>query len=243
MRRISIGFLTVLAAALLLSGCSLQPALREPAVDGGGLTESEARAMSFEQQYLLAGERHQELNERLAQLQAEIFEDEWLDGSTVSEVIPWDGYVMSPGLPGITRDNTYNFSVSRWYFPEQDIATLVREVGKSWEARGWQITEETIPPGGGIRVFFTTDDGYWFECIQRGEDEIKLTGESPVYWGDSHRLIQTAAERRDAENAAGATWDTTERDERGHAYRLPGVFRPFPAWDAVSEGAGSDASS
>lgn len=243
MRRTSAGLSAVLAGALLLSGCSLlSPSSREPAVDGGGLTESEAMAMSLEEQYRLAGERHQELNERFAELQAEIFEGEWQEGATTSEVVPRSAHMLSPRMSGTTRDNTYYFAVSRWYFPEQDIATLVREVGKSWEARGWEVIEETSLPGGDIRVFVTTDDGYWFECNQNG-DEIKLSGDSPVYWGDNLELAVATAERRDAENAAGATWDTTDRDAEGYAYRLPGVFRPFPVWEAVSESAGSDASS
>ena len=235
MRRTKVGLLAVLVGALVLSGCSLlSPSSREPALDGGGLTESEAMAMSLEEQYRLAGERHQELNERFAELQAEIFEDEWLDGSTTSEVIPSSAYMVSPRMSGTTRDNTYYFDVSRWYFPQQDVVRLVREVRKSWEARGWDVIEETIFPGGDIRIFFTTDDGFRFEVNQHGEDEIKFSGHTPPYWGAQHELTSAAGALRDAENEAGVTWDTADRDAEGYAYRLPGVFRPFPAWDAAT---------
>ena len=85
---------------------------------------------------------------------------------------------------------------------------------------------------GEIRVTATTPDGTWFEAAEEG-DKLSLTGFSPVYWGDQLELVSAAAERRDAENAAGATWDTADRNEEGQAFRIPGVYRPFPAWEAV----------
>ena len=226
----SMAMVAVLAASVLLTSC----------VKGGseehdmtGTTESEALEMSLEQQYERAGEHHQELNERLAELQSEIFADEWNDGATHSEVIPGPGTSRSGGMQGTTRDNSYFFSATRWYATDMDLASKLREVSRVWEARGWEVTEETFFDGS-IRISTRTEDGYWFAASDEG-DSLQLTGLTPVYWGDLHGLIVAIAERRNAEDQAGATWDTTDPDENGHAYRLPGVFRPFPAWDAVPE--------
>lgn len=220
----------VIASSVLLASCTGWGAEER---DMAGSTASEALEVSLKQQYARASERHKELNDRLAMLQSEIFADEWHDGATHSEVVPFGGYSTGNGLRSDNRDNSYKFTATRWYATDMDLGSKLREVARVWKARGWEVTEETFFDGS-IRISTRTEDGYWFAASDEG-DSLQLTGDSPVYWGDLHGLIVAIAERRNAEDKAGATWDTTDPDENGHAYRLPGVFRPFPAWDAVPE--------
>ena len=216
-----------LVVACAISGCA---ALIEDR-DVSGVTETEAMAMPLEQQYALAGERHRELQERFAELQREIYDGPWVEGGASSEVAPMMGNMNSFPLRGRTRDNCYEFVVSRRYETESEIRPLVERIAASWEARGWDTGKDELSSGK-IRVTATTEDGYWFEAFE-DENSLLLGGMSPVYWGDQLALMRAMGERRRAEDAAGAPWDTTDRDERRRAYRLPGVYRPFPAWDAL----------
>lgn len=217
-----------LACVLILSGC-VEPAQ----IDASGASESETLEMSLEEQYELAGARHQELNERFAELQAEILAGKWQDGSVSSEVIPGQGGTRGNDLPGATNDNSYYFSVSRWYVTDEGLKPFLRKSAQLWAARGWDVGEENYK-NGTMRITTTTPEGFWFAAEeQRGQ--LELTGMSPVYWGERRELSRAIAERRDAENDAGAPWSTTDRDEKGHAYRVPGVFRPFPTWNALDK--------
>lgn len=220
--------LVILLGVIALTGCVQPP----PVQDKSGMTESEAMSMPLEEQYDLAGDRYRDLNERFAELQVEMFRDEWRDGSVSSELIPGQGYTIGDALEGDTRDNSYYFTVSRWYMTDQDLKQLLRGTAKSWESRGWKVEEETSQVSGELRVVATTKDGYWFAAVEE-QDTLKLTGNSPVYWGERRALSRAIAERRDAENAAGASWDTADRNDQGHAYRLPGVYRPFPDWNTT----------
>lgn len=220
----------VLAVGVLITSCAGWGSQEH---DMTGTTESEALKMPMEQQYERAGERYTELHERLAALQGGIFADEWNDGATHSEVIPFGGYSTGNGLRHDNRDNSYLFTATRWYSTDADLTSKLRDAARTWEARGWEVTEETFSDGS-IRISTRTEDGFWFAASD-DIGRVKLTGHTPVYWGDLDGLIHAIAERRNAEDDAGATWDTTDRDENGHAFRLPGVFRPFPAWDAVPE--------
>ena len=219
-----------LIAMCVFSGCA-QPVEDR---DVSGVTEAEAMAKPLEEQYALAGERHRELQERFAELQREIYEGTWVEGGTSSEVAPGMGDMRSSPLRGRTRDNCYDFTARRRYETDEEIRPLVEGIGALWEAHGWEVSWGELPSGR-TRVTARTEDGYWFEAIEDVES-IRLIGSSPVYWGDQLALIVAVGDRRWAEDAAGAPWDTTDRDERGWAYRLPGVYRPFPAWDALEVG-------
>ncbi|WP_187976999.1 hypothetical protein [Mycetocola sp. JXN-3] len=194
------------------------------------MTEQQALALSLKEQYQRASGQYQELNERFAELQKEIYPGEWREGGTSSEVVPDQGFARGADLEGDTRENSYYFGTNRIFLSDDDLSTVFAKIVDSWRAKGWSVTggkrQNGVP-----RITATTPDGFWFEAKER-PGELSLTGMSAVYWGDQYALLMAVAERRDAENAAGAPWDTTDRDEQGYAYRLPGVFRPFPAWDA-----------
>lgn len=233
MRRFRLGTVAVLyALMLMLGGCTLLGAATQGQVeDAAGTTEEEAMDMTLEEQYRLAGERYMELNERVAALQRDFFEDEWLDGSVSSEVIPRQGYVLGGALKGDDRENSYYFKATRWYNTDENLKPLLRKTAQAWESRGYNVAEEESP-NGTIRIIATTEDGYWFAADEM-DGQLELRSHTPVYWGERRQLSRATADRRDAENKDGAPWDTTDRDENGHAYRLPGIYRPYPAWDAA----------
>lgn len=234
-KRAALGLALALSAgALLLSGCGSAMQTEREAEDAAGTTKREAMSMTLEEQYARAGERYTELNERFAELQREFFEDEWQDGSVSSEVVPRQGYVLGGALNGDDRENSYYFTMTRWYLTDEELKPLLRMVAESWKARGWEVGEEASP-NGRIRIVATTEERYWF-AADEARGQLELSAHSPVYWGDQFALLEAIADRRDAENEAGAPWDTTDRDEKGHAYRLPGDYRPFPAWEAVDDG-------
>ena len=222
--------LVLLAGILALTGCvQSQP---KSTADQSGMTESQVLDMPLEEQYEQAGDHYQELNERFAEIQTEVFADEWRDGSVSSELIPGQGYTRGDALKGDSRENSYYFTVSRWYPTDEDLTPILRDIAESWESRGWLVKEETSKVNGELRIAATTEDGFWFSASEE-QSTLHLTGNSPVFWGDRRPLSRAIAERRDAENAAGATWDTADRNDQGHAYRLPGVYRPFPDWNTT----------
>ena len=225
----------LLAGALVLTGCVQAQA--QPETDQSGATASEAEALRLEEQYTLAGARYRALNERFAELQADVFADAWRDGSVSSELIPGQGYVLGNALHSDTRENSYYFTVSRWHPSERELTPVIQDIADSWDARGWRVSEETSEVNGEPRVSASTEDGFWFSAAAE-DHTLRLTGNSPVYWGDRQALSRAIADRRDAEDAAGAPWDTTDRDDRGHAERLPGAFRPFPPWSPESDTTG-----
>ena len=219
------GLVTALACVLMLAGC-VKPAQ----TDASGAIENDALEMTIEEQYEVAGVRHQELNERFAELQAEVFKDKWREGGTHSEVIPWQGGVRGNDLPGSTDDNSYYFSVSRWYVTDEPLRPFLEKTTQLWEGRDWEVGQE-IYENGVMRITTTTPDGFWF-ALEEQRGQLELTGFSPVYWGERRALSRAIAERRNGQDEVGAHWDTTDLDEKGQSYQVPGVFRPFPAWNA-----------
>ncbi|ODA89610.1 hypothetical protein ATY41_04870 [Leifsonia xyli subsp. xyli] len=214
------------AAGALLAGCTVQGAK-----DGGGMTEDEALELPLERQYILAGERYVAVNERLADLQRELFADEWEDGGVSSEVAPGSGFSRGNDLIGDNRDNSYDYSVSRHHAVDGDIESLLREIARSWEAKGWEVSSERVLTA--RRVTTTDPDGYWFEAMAPGSD-LSLTALSPVYWGAYDSLLTAIAARREAEREAGAPGTSIDHDESNKSRFLPGVYLPFPAWNALS---------
>ncbi len=217
-------------ATLFLSGCSVAGSER----DGGGMTKEEAFALSFEEQYLLAGERYVATNEVMAELQREIFTDEWEDGGTSEELVPGSGYSLNADLKTDDRENSYYFSVSRVHSSGGRTDELIRAAAASWESKGWDARiEEQLSI---IRAVVDTPDGYWVEA-KGTADEFILTVSSPVYWGERRAFSRAITARRDAEIEAGVPGALLELDPITYrATFLPGQYRPFPAWDAVPEG-------
>lgn len=198
------------------------------------MTKEEAFALSFEEQYLLAGERYMATNEVIAGLQREIFTDEWEDGGTREELVPGSGYSLNTDLKTDDRENSYYFPVKRFHPYEGDTEELIREVAASWEAKGWDVTVER--PFSTIRAVADTPDGYWVEADSRA-GEFVLTVFSPVYWGEHSAFSRAITARRDAEIEAGVPGAILDLDPITYrATFLPGQYRPFPAWDAVPEG-------
>ena len=224
------GLLVVTAfTALSLIGCS--PTVS--ATDTAGATREEVMAMSVQEQYALAGERYAELNEQVAALQREIFDDAWRDGGASSEVIPGSGYSRGGRLGGDERGESYYFAVSRWHSAGVDVKALLGRVSEDWSARGWKVNRESFY-NGEERITTTTPDGYWFELSEEGS-EVSVEGLSPVYWGDRQKILVAIGTRRNAERESGLAWYSDHPMVEGRMTLLPGVYRPFPAWDAVEE--------
>jgi len=216
--------LGVLCLGLPLTACAGPP---QP--DVSGTTESEALEMTLEEQYELASQRHQELNECFAELQNEVYTDEWIEGGVRSEIVPSSGYSLNK-LRGTTRDNTYYFTITRTHaVTEEEPQIVIRRIAEQWRTRGWEVAEETLFTDE-IAITTTTDDGYWFEAVEWPR-KIEMSGHSPVYWGDYNPLTDEIAGKRATLDHMGEHWDTTDRDENGYAYRLPGVYRPLPPWN------------
>lgn len=220
--------LTVICAAVV--GCA---AVREETqvVDRSGVSESQALALSLRAQYELAGERHRDLNERFAEVQRTLFSDQWEDTLASSEVIPTLGGNRSDQLEGATHDNSYSFVAHRRHQAPGTAAEAVRSASVRWGELGWDVRLETSEVSGEVRAVATTDDGYWFAAAEEG-GYVTLAGMAPVFWGDQFALLVAAAERRDAENEAGADWDAADAEGLDWVSRLPGDYRPFPEWDA-----------
>lgn len=140
MRRIGRVAVVGVVLAALLTGC----AASESAKDASGVTREETQMMSLREQYVLAGKRYVELNDRVAELQRGIFQDGWKDSATRSEVIPGSGFTHGGELEGDERGESYYFPVSRWHAIEGDAKTLLTRAAKDWSAKGWDVGREVL---------------------------------------------------------------------------------------------------
>lgn len=234
MRRLLVGTLALLTALLTLSACAPRP--ERP--DAAGVTRSEALALPLERQFKLAALRYRDLNLRFAALQREMGQGIWRDGGAASEVAPWSEFTMGSSSLGTTRDDGYYFRVIRDLVNPEDADLSLAKVTALWESRGWVVSHEDL--GSWARITTYTPDGYWFELTDH-VGTMAFTAHSPGYWGAQDELLSAVGDRRRAEDAAGETWDTTDRDEEGYAIRVPGEYRPFPDWDTpIEPGSGAE---
>ncbi|NWN89399.1 MAG: hypothetical protein HLX51_12835 [Micrococcaceae bacterium] len=201
------------------------------------MVREDAEQMSLEEQYEAAGLRYEEFNERFGQVQTKISDDGWFDGGSRSEIVPGAGGSLNRAPTGATQDNSYYFRVQRYLYTDQSLDALRDDIAASWEDRGWEIVSQGDETSGSARITAVTPEGFWFAAApDPQQDRLTLTGHSPVYWGTYQLLIEAIAERRREQTQAGETWDTEDRDEQtGRAPRLPGEYRPFPAWE-LSDG-------
>lgn len=234
MNRFLMSVATLLAMLIALSACA--PSREWP--DAAGAKKSEALSLAIERQFELAGLRYRDLNLRFAALQREIHEGPWRDVGTISEVAPWPEPVMGSSSLGTIREDGYHFAVFRELLTPGDPGSVLENVKTLWESRGWVVSHEDL--GSWARITTYTPDGYWFALT----DQVKtmaFTAHSPGYWGAQDELLSAVGDRRRAEDAAGETWDTTDRDEEGYAIRVPGEYRPFPDWDTpIEPGSGAE---
>lgn len=227
----------VLAAVLLLgSGLSLTGCGEsEPGTDADGKQKDEALSAPLPEQYRLAKKRYEAMNDAFAEMQRDLYDDEWRVGTIRSEVVPGQGYTLGRGIAGDQSGESYYFTVFRWHEAGEGSDAVLRRAAETWKARGYGIEgERTTRQSSHQVVVVTTSDDLWFRA-EIHDGELTLMGDGPVYWGDDDRLTEAIADRRDAENEAGADWGTAGEDAEGHKYRVPGDYRPFPEWNAVPE--------
>ena len=194
------------------------------------MTEEESLSKPLEEQYALAGERYDELQQRLAAMQQDIYGGEWRSRGVNFEALSGSGFALGGKLVGDTRDNSYFYSIFRNYVYDDSTHVTLEAVRQMWAKRGWDVTEEPMAPGN-TRLTVTAPDGYWYEARDWNKGEFELAVHSPVYWGDYDPLITSIGDRRRAEDAGRAHGDTFDPDEDNYVTLLPGVYRPFPAWD------------
>lgn len=97
---------------------------------------------------------------------------------------------------------------------------------------GWDVSDYSSELSGNPQVQAATPEGYYFQ-LKEGNDELRLTGSSPVYWANLDELQDAVVQRLDAEDVAGTvTWDATDRDDDDVGRRMPGEYRDFPAGDS-----------
>ncbi len=217
------GVIALAVCTGVLTGCAQTPDERDPS----GETAAEALELSTAEQVRLAGERYEALNDAFAEVQREVYSGEWRDGAASSELIPGQGFTIGGALESDTRENSYYFTTTRSFEPDEEVSRTLARAEESWAARGWDVSADDSSVNGERRVTATTEDGYWFSA-SAASGALQLTGHSPVYWGDRRAISRAVADRRDAEDAAGVPWDTADRDTSGAASRMPGEYRPFP---------------
>lgn len=232
-----------LSAGLLLTGCTPHEARSEQgasqgaqgARDRSGATKAEAFSGSPKERYAKAGAHYKELTAFVTGVQRDIHAGTWQDSPTHSGVTPTEGYNSGMQLEGDGRGDdgsgdSYTFWLTRFYSPEEPAANVLRQTVEDWRQRGWEVGE---PVPGATRSTTTTPEGYWLE-ISESDGTIELRAFSPVFWGSYDELLTAVAERRDAEDAAKAPGTVFKVDPKTKQASLkPGVYRPFPAWDAL----------
>ncbi|WP_141885577.1 hypothetical protein [Leucobacter komagatae] len=197
------------------------------------MTEEESLSKSLEEQYALAGERYDALYERVTAMQQDIYGGEWRTKTSYG-VIPGSGFALGGKLVGDTRDNSYFYSSYRNYVYDDSTHVTLEDVRQMWAKRGWDVTEVPMAQGN-TRLTVTDPDGYWYEVRDWNKGEFNLAMHSPVYWGDYDPLTDDIYDRLMAEDSGRAHGDTFDPDEDDYVQLLPGVYRPFPAWDALEK--------
>lgn len=188
--------------------------------------------MSLADQYHLAGEHYEQLNEFSGEVQRDIFDGEWLDTIKSPGAVPMQGGVLGRAPAGATNENSYYFTAERWYSTTEDLDPVIVKAAEAWDSWDWDVSEYSSELSGNPRVQAATPEGYYFQ-LKEGNDELRLTGSSPVYWANLDELQDAVVQRLDAEDAAGTvTWDATDRDDDDVGRRMPGEYPDFPAGDS-----------
>ncbi|WP_147433675.1 hypothetical protein [Galactobacter caseinivorans] len=203
--------------------------------DLSGATKAEAYSGSPKDRYAKAGERYKELNAFYVGVQRDIHAGTWQDSPTHSGVTPTEGYNSGMELIGDGQGDdgsadSYTFWLTRFYTPDEPATNVLERTVEDWRQRGWEVAE---PVPGAQRFTTTSPEGYGLE-ISVSDGTFELRAFSPVYWGSYDELLTAVAERRDAEYQAKAPGTVFKEDPKTKQASLkPGVYRPFPAWDAV----------
>src|SRR5690625_135870 len=231
--------LRILAVAfvLLLTGCGTTSDTGESTgaeLDGAGMTQDEALSLELSQQYELAGQRYEATGELMGEVQQALHDGPWQDLSGGLEYYPSPAQSVGRAPTGATKDNSYYFRLART-LPVEDgsMMAVLRETREAWLAKGWDVEGGETQTSTG-RLAATTPEGYWVALQDFSDDgmELDLSIHSPVYWGEQYALGTRASQGRTAQDEAGMTWDTTDRDpETLRATRQPGEYRPFPSWE------------
>lgn len=219
------GLVAVVAVSLAMSGC----AALAPSRDAAGLTEKEVSVLTLEEQYELASTHWVEFNERFAQIQSAISEEEWAKDTTHFEVVPFTAGVRADRPRGANGDNSYYFMVYR-ELETGRAAELLGEITEDWVKRFSRVQKDERDPEEGFTGFVeaSTSDGFSIEAYPTN-DGIGLSALSPVYWASDEALLFAIGDRRAAEDEAGV-W-APELREDGTSLHLPGDYRPFPKWE------------
>ncbi|RKW69893.1 hypothetical protein [Galactobacter caseinivorans] len=203
--------------------------------DLSGATKAEAYSGPPKDRYAKAGARYKELTAFYAGVQRDIHAGTWQDSPTHSDFIPSPGYNSGMKLDGDGRSkdglaDSYTFWTTRFFTPDEPVTKVLERTVEGWRRRGWEVAE---PVPGAPRFTTTTPEGYWLEISESG-GTVELRAYSPVFWGSYNELLREVAERRDAEYQAKAPGTVFKEDPKTKQASLkPGVYRPFPAWDAV----------
>ncbi|MBE7195266.1 MAG: hypothetical protein INR66_22660 [Gordonia polyisoprenivorans] len=205
--------ITAIVAVLMLAGCVAGGTNMHE--DAAGLTQADIADRSLHEEYDTYRDRYEHMQALLkdAQLQVHDGEWEWNNGDR----IPGGGHGIAP-LSGSDTKNTYDLSTSRLWSPpgatgaKRDLDPMI----DYFTDQGWNVSERTI--GDLHDVSGVTGDGWQLIYSIDTNGRYALDVYSELFWtNDGDGLSEAISSRNDGEYPAQS---------------LPGVYPPFPGWDA-----------
>ncbi len=188
----------------------------EEALDGGGMTQSEAMGLSLREQFELVCERDTRMNELLAEAQLQISAEPW----------NWGLYGVLPTLdinawsvPGMTPDNSYFLEMWVWIEPEGGVGDRadLEPMIAYFESKGWPYEVQSRGEFN-HEALADTGEGYFVNWRVKANGTYNMGVTSRTYWGGSRELLH-------------AIGDRVPRGGLDIGVSVPGVHPEFPSWD------------
>ena len=243
------------AGVLALSGCGMAEPDQATVEDSAGMAYRQVETRSFEDQYADAGERYRKFQEQVAVVQKTFDEGNWFTYHIYQDIKPQDSGARGAAPSGATRDNSYDFSTTKYFESDRDPQQVLAEVAQVWEARGWEVSSDSLMVNGEavdgdarFRMTAPTSTNFYVyaDPAENDTDRIVLRAYGPIYWGDRAALLSSVIELRKAQFGDDATnlpWTsaTVDRANNNAVYLQPGDYAPFPEWDQdIAEDASND---
>ncbi|MWV31226.1 hypothetical protein [Rathayibacter iranicus] len=201
---------------LVVSACSSVPVTERR--DAAGMTQAEVAALTLEEEFELNAQHYVHAEELLRDAQLRISDGVWMWNG--GETLPEEGFNggVGGGLPGGTGKISYYVTCTRIIKPPgaQGAKADLDPMVAYFEEQGWEyfVREKSKSAD----LWGITGDGYQINYFIQASGQYSIQVYSELFWtNDAHALFEAVASR---------DYDPFPEES------LPGVYVPFPQWDA-----------
>ncbi|WP_148053808.1 MULTISPECIES: hypothetical protein [unclassified Curtobacterium] len=204
---------TALVVVVVLSGCGVGGTKMQK--DAAGMTRADVARLSLHEEYDRYRDRYGHMQRILEDAQVQVYDGAWEWNS--GDRVPGGGEGVVP-LRGSDVENSYFLHTARLWSPSgasgapADLEPMV----EYFTAQGWQVYDRTLGDDHDVRG--VTGDGWQVFYTVQSNGRYSLDVYSEPFWTN------------DARSLRGAVAGRSERNYPEES--LPGVYPPFPEWDA-----------